>query len=54
MEGDILRHGISVDPGISPEELPENNRRIDEVAVLFANMEFLVIAALTPPFPRAS
>lgn len=49
IDGDDLRHGICSDLGFSPEDRKENVRRAAEVAKLFYQAGFLVIASLISP-----
>lgn len=50
LDGDNVRHGLSSNLGFSPEDRTENIRRIGEVAALFANAGFIVIAAFISPY----
>ncbi len=50
LDGDNLRLGLNKDLNFSPEDRMENIRRTSEVAALFANAGFLVIAALISPY----
>ena len=50
LDGDNVRHGLSSNLGFSPEDRTENIRRIGEVASLFANAGFIVVAAFISPY----
>ncbi len=50
IDGDNLRHGLCADLGFSPEDRTENIRRVGEVANLFADAGFIVIAAFISPY----
>jgi bifunctional enzyme CysN/CysC len=50
LDGDNLRHGLSVDLGFSAKDRQENIRRVGEVAALFAEAGFIVITAFISPF----
>lgn len=52
LDGDNIRLGLNKDLGFSPTDRTENVRRIGEVAALFADAGFIVIAALISPFIR--
>ncbi len=49
LDGDTLRQGLNRDLGFSPADRSENIRRTAEVARLFADAGFIVIAALISP-----
>jgi bifunctional enzyme CysN/CysC len=50
LDGDILRRGVNVDLGFSAEHRRENIRRAAEIAALFADAGFVVIAAFISPY----
>jgi bifunctional enzyme CysN/CysC len=50
LDGDNIRHGLSVDLGFSPQDRAENIRRVGEVAALFAEAGTIVIAAFISPY----
>ncbi len=50
LDGDNLRHGLNADLGFSPSHRDENIRRVGEVAALFAEAGFVVIAAFISPY----
>ncbi|MEN8197256.1 MAG: adenylyl-sulfate kinase [Pseudomonadota bacterium] len=50
LDGDNVRQGLNKDLGFSPEARTENIRRIAEVARLFADAGFLVVAAFISPY----
>ena len=50
LDGDALRSGINSDLGFSPDDRAENVRRTGEIAALFADAGFVVIAALISPY----
>ena len=50
LDGDIVRKGLCKDLGYSTEDRRENIRRVGEVAQLFADSAFHVIAAFISPF----
>ncbi len=50
LDGDNIRHGLSADLAFGPEDRAENIRRIGEVAALFADAGFIVIAAFISPY----
>ena len=50
LDGDVIRKGLSVDLGFSPEDRTENIRRIGEVAALFADAGFVAITAFISPY----
>ncbi len=50
LDGDIVRQGLCKDLGFSKEDRKENIRRVGEVARLFADSAFHVIAAFISPF----
>ncbi|MBI3706431.1 MAG: adenylyl-sulfate kinase, partial [Proteobacteria bacterium] len=49
LDGDALRQGLSHGLGFSPIDRAENIRRAAEVARLFADAGFIVVAALISP-----
>lgn len=50
LDGDNVRYGLCSDLGFSPEDRSENIRRVGEVANLFADAGFVVIAAFISPY----
>ena len=50
LDGDNVRHGLSVTLGFSPEDRAENIRRVGEVAALFADAGFIVLTAFISPY----
>jgi len=50
LDGDILRRGLSSDLGFLSFDRHEHNRRVAEVASLFADSGFIVICALVSPY----
>ncbi len=52
IDGDALRHGLSRDLGFTPADRTENIRRAAELARLFNDQGFVVIAALISPYRR--
>jgi adenylylsulfate kinase len=50
LDGDNVRHGLNRDLGFSPAERSENNRRIGEVAKLFADAGVLCLCAFISPY----
>ena len=50
LDGDNVRHGLCSDLAFSPEDRSENIRRVGEVALLFADAGFVVIAAFISPY----
>ena len=52
LDGDIVRQGLNVNLGFSPEDRHENIRRVGEVAALFADAGVIAIVALISPFCR--
>ena len=50
LDGDNIRQGLSSDLGFAPSDRSENIRRIGEVAGLFADAGFIVIAAFISPY----
>lgn len=50
LDGDVLRTGLCRDLGFSPEDRSENIRRAAEVAKLFVDAGFVVVAAFISPF----
>lgn len=49
LDGDLLRTGLNSDLGFSEQDRMENIRRTAEVAKLFADAGFIVIASLITP-----
>lgn len=52
LDGDNVRHGLNRDLGFSPADRSENNRRIGEVAKLFADAGVLCLCAFISPYRR--
>lgn len=52
LDSDNVRHGLNKDLGFSPGDRKENIRRVAEVAKLFTEAEFLVIAAFISPYKK--
>ena len=50
LDGDLMRMGLNQDLGFSKKDRKENIRRVGEVARLFADAAFQVIAAFISPF----
>jgi bifunctional enzyme CysN/CysC len=50
LDGDNLRFGLNADLGFLPKDRAENIRRAGEVAALFAERGFIVIAAFISPY----
>lgn len=50
LDGDNVRHGLSRDLGFSPADRSENNRRVGEVAKLFADAGVLCSCAFISPY----
>lgn len=50
LDGDNVRHGLTANLGFSPEDRAENVRRVGEVAALFADAGFVVIASFISPY----
>ncbi|MGE0528784.1 MAG: adenylyl-sulfate kinase, partial [Bdellovibrionales bacterium] len=50
LDGDNIRQGICSDLGFSDEDRSENNRRVAEVAKLFADAGLVVLTAFISPF----
>jgi adenylylsulfate kinase len=50
LDGDIVRHGLCSDLGMSDADRKENVRRVGEVAKLMADAGLIVICALISPF----
>jgi adenylylsulfate kinase len=50
LDGDNVRHGLNRDLGFSPVDRSENNRRIGEVAKLFADAGVLCLCAFISPY----
>lgn len=50
LDGDVIRHGLNRDLGFSESDRRENIRRVGEIARLFADAAFYVIAALISPY----
>jgi len=49
LDGDLLRDGINADLGFSRDDRLENVRRVSEVARLFVQAGFVVVAAVVSP-----
>jgi len=49
LDGDLLRDGINADLGFSRDDRRENVRRVSEVARLFVEAGFVVVAAVVSP-----
>ena len=52
IDGDQIRKGLSSDLGFLKEDRSENIRRVGEVAKLFSDEGFVVIASLISPFRK--
>ena len=52
IDGDQIRKGLSSDLGFLKEDRSENIRRVGEVAKLFSDVGFVVIASLISPFRK--
>ena len=52
IDGDEIRKGVNSDLGFSKEDRSENIRRIGELAKLFSDEGFIVVAALISPFRK--
>ena len=50
MDGDIVRQGLNIDLGFSPQDREENIRRIGEVCKLFIDAGVFVFAAFISPY----
>ena len=50
IDGDQIRKGLNSDLGFLKEDRSENIRRVGEVAKLFSDVGFVVIASLISPF----
>ncbi|MBC8283592.1 MAG: adenylyl-sulfate kinase [Nitrospinae bacterium] len=50
LDGDVVRLGLNQDLGFSEKDRRENIRRVGEVAQLFADAAFYVIAAFISPY----
>jgi adenylylsulfate kinase len=50
LDGDLVRMGLNQDLGLSKKDRKENIRRVGEVARLFADASFQIIAAFISPF----
>ena len=50
LDGDVMRLGLNQDLGFSEKDRRENIRRVGEVARLFADAAFYVIAAFISPY----
>jgi len=50
LDGDNIRGGLNADLGFQPRDRAENNRRVAEVAALFADAGFVCITAFISPF----
>ncbi len=50
LDGDNIRHGLNKNLGFSAEDRAENIRRIGEVAKLFADAGFVVLASFVSPY----
>lgn len=50
LDGDNVRHGLSVDLGFSNEDRKENIRRVGEVSKLFIESGAIVLTAFISPF----
>ncbi|MFC5468955.1 adenylyl-sulfate kinase [Cohnella suwonensis] len=53
LDGDRLRQGLNSDLGYTEEDRAENLRRAAEVAVLFAEKGFIVLAPMISPSEKA-
>ena len=52
LDGDVLRTGLNVDLGFSAPDRTENIRRAAEVARLFSQAGFIVLATFISPFEK--
>lgn len=52
LDGDSVRTGLNKDLGFSPKDREENIRRVGEVAKLFRQSGFIVLAALISPYQK--
>jgi len=50
LDGDNVRHGLCSDLGFSPKDRTENNRRVGEVAKLFAEAGMICVTAFISPY----
>ncbi len=50
LDGDNVRRGLNANLGFSPEDRAENIRRVGELAALFADAGFVVLAAFISPY----
>ena len=50
LDGDNVRHGLSIDLGFSDEDRKENLRRVAEVSKLMVDAGLIVISAFISPF----
>ena len=53
LDGDNIRHGLTVDLGFSETDRNENVRRVGEVAALFADAGVVAVVPLVSPFRAA-
>ena len=53
LDGDNLRHGLTVGLGFSREDRDENVRRVGEAALLFADAGFVALVSLVSPYRAA-
>jgi bifunctional enzyme CysN/CysC len=53
LDGDNIRHGLTVDLGFSEADRNENVRRVGEVAALFADAGVVAVVPLVSPFRAA-
>src|SRR3954447_20443826 len=53
LDGDNIRHGLTVDLGFSESDRNENVRRVGEVAALFADAGVVAVVPLVSPFRAA-
>jgi adenylyl-sulfate kinase len=52
LDGDVVRTGLCGDLGFSPEDRAENDRRIGEVGLLFAQTGVIALVAVIAPYER--
>ena len=52
LDGDNVRHGLNANLGFSAEDRAENIRRIGEVAKLFTDAGFIVLASFVSPYRK--
>lgn len=52
LDGDNIRHGLNSDLGFSREDRKENIRRVIEVAKLFVDAGFVVLASFVSPYKK--